>query len=206
MKIEKIVKGAILFGLLVLCSGCATIISGNKQQVSFDSNPAEADVYVNGIKFCTTPCVAIIDRSKLPPKVEIKKEGYKDVNVPLISRFNYWVLGNVLWNYSSTTAFAVDLVNQSPMSEYDPSRYFAPLEPIKGNKKESRSELLRFVVSNHDQLIVDISRGTGEHLSALYDLIGVEKDKEAAALSKLKDLSVRYGDTVEFARAVDMTL
>lgn len=207
MKIEKTVKGAILFGLIV-CSGCASIISGTTQQVAFDTNPNHADVYVNDAKVCTTPCVTVIQRSKVTPRVEIKKEGFANANVPLMSRFNYWVVADVLWGYSSTTAFAVDYLSNDGAAtvEYDPNRYFTPLEPIKGNKQGSRSQLLRFVVANHDELIVDISRGRGEYLLALYDLIGVEKDKEAAALSKLKDLFVRYGDTVEFARAVEMTL
>lgn len=195
-----------IIGLLILCSGCASIISGNTQEVAFDTNPYEADVYVNGNKTCTTPCVTTIQRTRMPPMVEIKKEGYENANVPLMTRFNYWTLGNLFFGISSTTGFSIDLMNSGSTAEYEPNRYFTPLTPIKGNKKESQSRLLLFVVVNHDELINDISRGRGEYLLALYDLIGVEKDKEAGALSKLKDLSVRYGDTVEFASAVEMNL
>lgn len=203
---RKITVFGYIISLLVLCSGCATIISGSTQQIAFDSNPDKADVYVNEMKTCTTPCVTILQRSKLPPIVKIKKEGYEDAIVPLMSRFNYWTLANVFWGYTSTTGFAVDLMNTGSTVEYDPNRYFTTLTPIKGSKKESRSELLLFVVANHDELINDISRGAGEYLSALYDLTRVEKDKEAAVLSKLKELSVRHEDTVEFARAVEKTL
>lgn len=202
------VFGYVIGFTVILCSGCASIFSGSTQQIGFDTNPNKADVYVNDAKVCTTPCVTVLQRSKILPKVEIKKEGYENANVPIMSRTNYWVVADVLWGYSSTTAFAIDYLGNDGAAtvEYDPNRYFTTMTPIKGSKKESQSELLRFVVSNHDELIVDISRGRGEYLLVLYDLIGVEKDKEAAALSKLKDLAVRYGDTVEFARAVEMTL
>ena len=196
-----------IIGVLVFCGGCASIISGSSQPVAFDSTPNRADVYINGAKVCVTPCVTAVQRSKMPPKVEIKKEGYEDANVSIMSKLNPWVIGNVLSGYSSTTGFLVDFIanNGGASVEYEPSRYFTPLEPIEG-KKESRSHLLRFVVVNHDEILLDISRGSGEYLSVLYTLTGVEEGNESATFSKLKNLSMEHESPADFAGAVAANL
>jgi PEGA domain len=207
-RVHRIISTSLIFGSVVgllVSSGCASIFSGTTQQVAFDSNPAKADVYVNGSKVCVTPCVTVMQRSKMVPRVEIKKVGYEDAQVPVMSRFNYIMLADFFWAYSSTTAFAIDLASHDASVEYDPNRYFTVLEPINKNNK-SQSHLLRYVLSNHDQLVVDISHGSGEYLAALYDLGGVGGDKEAAALANLKNLSLKYSDTLEFARAVEKSM
>lgn len=189
----------------MVSSGCASIVSTKNQQVYIDSSPTKADVYVDGAKVCTTPCAPVLPRKPVP-KVEVKKAGYGDSTLPLMSRFNYWVIGNVLSGYFSTTGFAVDFINDTPTAEYDPNRYLITLEPIKGSKIDdktrSQSKVARFIAINHGKIAIDLSRGTGENLLALYEQLGVEKDRQTDALSKLRDLNVKNTDTMEFARAV----
>ncbi|MBI4824074.1 MAG: PEGA domain-containing protein [Nitrospirae bacterium] len=192
---------------LIVCSGCGLILSGTTQQVSFESNPSKADVYVNDVKTCTTPCVATLERNKVTPIIQIKKDGYENAQVPMMRKFNIMVAFDVFWSYCSTTAFAIDLANNTNV-EYAPDRFFTVLEPIKkgeitdDNIKGKSKKILFFIAVNHSQLIYDISRGSGEYLSALFELISVQKDEQSDAFSKLKSLHVKYPDTVEFARAV----
>ena len=219
--LTRLALGGALLTLLA-CGGCGSLISGHVQQVSFDSNPTKADVYVNGTKVGVTPCVAIVPRNKMLPKVEFKKDGYETVNIPVTSRLNYIVfLDCFLW-FPGLTSLTYEL-NSDTSVEYDPNRYFIMLEPIKGAEAENtvavakapavkeaentkeQSKIIRYIAVNHDQLVSDIAQGTGEHLSALFELLGVLKEKQAEALGKLKDLYVKYADTMEFARAVDIT-
>lgn len=214
-----------LFGLLaltylLLTSGCASMVSGTTQQIAFDSNPNSADVLVDGNKVGVTPCIAVLPRSKLPPRVELKKDGYQTVQVPVMSRFNYWVIGNVLWGWFSTTGFAVDFTSHDATVEYDPNRYFTTLEPLKSPAGEApkateakppvvaTSEQLpgktaRYLLVNYDALAADIARGHGEYLTALFELLGVAEEAKPAALSKLKKLYVEHAEPVAFARAVE---
>jgi len=210
----RVVAGIGGVAALVCCGGCASIVSGTTQQVRFDSSPSKADVIIDGRNVGKTPCVAIIQRSKMPPHIEIKKEGYEDASVPMTSRFNYWVIGDVLWSYCSCTAFAIDFTSHDATVEYDPNSYITFLDPAKGSgktepaekqdKPKKQSKTLRYIAVNYDQLITEIARGEGLHLSALYELLEVPKEQQAAALSKLKDLYIKYSDTIEFGRAVDV--
>lgn len=200
---------------LLCCGGCASIVSGTTQQVRFETSPMKADVIIDGKKVGTTPCVAIVQRSKMPPRVEIKKEGYEDANVPMVSRFNYWVIGDLLWGYCSCTAFAIDMTSHDATVEYDPNSYLTILEPVKNAEKNEpakeqekpkrQSKVLRYVVVNYDQLVAEIARGEGSHLSGLYELLEIPQEQQAIALAKLKDLYVKYSDTIEFGRAVEVS-
>lgn len=200
--------------IAVVGGGCASIISGKTQQVAFDSNPSQADVVVNGSKLGTTPCVITLTRSKMLPRVEIKKEGYADANVPVLSRFNYVMILDLFFGLCGVTTFAVELGGDSSV-EYDPNRYFTALEPLESKPPSAAasqreavtetSKLLRYIAVNYDAIVGDISRGTGEHLAALYDLLSVEESNREKALVTLKSLYIEHGDVMTFGRAVDVS-
>jgi hypothetical protein len=44
-----------LFGLVLVTSGCATMIDGSSQPLTFNSSPNGARIYVNGVELGTTP-------------------------------------------------------------------------------------------------------------------------------------------------------
>jgi hypothetical protein len=201
-------------GSLLACGGCASMISGRTQQVAFDSNPSQADVFVNGSKYGTTPCVLTLQRSKMLPKVELKKDGYADANVPVLTRFNYVMALDLFWGLIGVTTFAVELGGESSV-EYDPNRYFTVLEPLENRQSvesaqkqeavKETSKLLRYIAVNYGQIITDISSGGGDHLLALYNLLDIAEDKRPVALETLKKLYIEYGDAMTFGRAVDVS-
>lgn len=88
----------LVFGFSTALGGCATIIHGGKQNVSFDSQPPGARVKLsNGMRF-TTPQTVSLPRGK-DIIVTVGKEGYKSEQVMVTREFNAaaTILGNILW-------------------------------------------------------------------------------------------------------------
>lgn len=79
-------------------SSCATIMSGQKQQVSFSTEPSGAEITVIGKKseniIGSTPLTTKIKRSS--HMVKFKKEGYREYEYTFNKQFNGWYLGNFL--------------------------------------------------------------------------------------------------------------
>ena len=66
----------IIFGSLFLHISCATIFRGTHSSVDFSSDPAGAQVYVNGFYMGDTPIKLKLE-SKRTYNIEFKKEGYR---------------------------------------------------------------------------------------------------------------------------------
>ena len=76
-------------GLLKLClasslvlAGCASVLSGKKQNINVDSNVQGASVYINGVKVGVTPFSGQIDRTQTA-NLRVSKEGYRDKSLEL---------------------------------------------------------------------------------------------------------------------------
>lgn len=70
------VKFIIVLGLTLWLTGCATLFKGSTQEVNFNSNPAKAQVLINGVSMGETPCALRLEVNKTYT-IEIKAEGYK---------------------------------------------------------------------------------------------------------------------------------
>ena len=80
----------------LMLTSCATIISGITQNVSFNSNPSNASIFVDDFEVGKTPFQTKLER-KSEHKVVIKLEGYKPYETKLTRTFNAWYLGNVIF-------------------------------------------------------------------------------------------------------------
>lgn len=91
-------KISLLFVAGLFCSSCATIVHGSKQNVTVNSYPAGANVYVDGIpKNMTTPGTIKIKRGK-DHVVKFTKEGYEDAVHTMKPQFNPIVIADfILW-------------------------------------------------------------------------------------------------------------
>lgn len=99
---------ASLVGLLAISmfSGCASIISGRRADVTIDSYPTNAHVVVEDNKgrpvaSLQTPGTVSLKRNRawfLPAKytARIEAPGYEPTQVPINSTVNPWILGNVV--------------------------------------------------------------------------------------------------------------
>ncbi len=81
----------------LLLPSCASIVSGSKQNISFNSTPAGAIVWVDNVNLGVTPVTAKLERSKKDQKVKIELQGYKPYELTLTRKTNGWIWGNILF-------------------------------------------------------------------------------------------------------------
>lgn len=80
---KKIIIGSL--ASLLLFSSCASIFTGSKRSVLFESNPSGAKVYVNGFEKGTTPVQIEV---KAEDRIDFKLDGYKERVVVMDHKFN----------------------------------------------------------------------------------------------------------------------
>lgn len=100
----------ILLAITLLVSGCATILKGSSETVSFNSNPAGATVLIDGSPVGKTPTQLSL-ASKNSYKIEIKKDGYEPSNFILSNKVGAgWVILDVI---CGVVPVVIDLVTGS---------------------------------------------------------------------------------------------
>lgn len=109
--------------ILLMTSGCATIMSGDTEAVTFDSSPSGADVFIDGGYVGTTPMTIRLRKSK-KDTVMFKKEGYQTVSRDLSKSYDPVTIISVFWDLSTT-----DFLTGAAM-EYDPKSYFIELKKL----------------------------------------------------------------------------
>ncbi len=90
-------KQIYLLGFMgMMLTSCATIISGSRQTMKFDSTPANATVFINEKEMGKTPFETKLKRNE-NYKVAIRLEGYHPYEVEVTKKFNEWYIGNILF-------------------------------------------------------------------------------------------------------------
>ena len=90
----RLPNALLLLFLLVALNGCATIIHGTTQDISVTTDPADADLLVDGNLRYKSPATITMKR-KDDHTVEISREGYKSEKVDIkgtISAGSGWVI------------------------------------------------------------------------------------------------------------------
>jgi len=103
---------ALCFGM----TGCATIISGQYQPVTFNTQPEGALVRLNGVDFDKTPVTISMKRTFTDPAVQYSLEGYQTTVVSVPTSFNAVSLLDILF----WPSFFVDAATGSMMSYAPP--------------------------------------------------------------------------------------
>jgi hypothetical protein len=83
--------------IALLLSSCASIVSGSKQNINFNSTPSGATVWVDDVNLGVTPVIAQLERIKKNQKVKIELQGYKPYELILNRKTNGWIWGNILF-------------------------------------------------------------------------------------------------------------
>jgi hypothetical protein len=73
---------------LLFFASCATIFTGTKDRITFNSTPSGAIVYKDGVEICTTPCSTKMRRSLSDTDIEFKLDGYETRLITLDKTFN----------------------------------------------------------------------------------------------------------------------
>jgi hypothetical protein len=71
-----------LFGGVVLMTGCASVLGSKQADFSFNSNPQQAQVFVDSNPMGETPLKVKLSNTKAHT-ITFKKEGYKDTSCQL---------------------------------------------------------------------------------------------------------------------------
>ena len=202
----------VLASAVSLCfTGCASLVDGNSQPMSFASTPDEATVYINGQAVGKTPVTIPIKRKSGDQQLKFSKEGYKDVELTLISNINPWFFGNVVSGglLGSTT----DGLSGAAF-KYDPSSYMVTLPALDAvsatvaTSRDERQKIVGFIVAGYQGIILELnSNKEGQYLKSLFELSkGGEKSLSGQeGMKKLRALSEVYQNIPEFAeRAADI--
>lgn len=75
-KKSLLVTVSLILIITIILTGCATILKGTSESVSFNSDPGAAKVYVNGVLMGSTPLQLKLESKKVY-NVEFKKDGYE---------------------------------------------------------------------------------------------------------------------------------
>ena len=191
--------------LLIAVAGCASIVDGRRESVSFSSDPPGAQIIINGKQMGVTPTSIVLERSDYDKaNVVFKKEGYQDQQAVIETSLSMWFWGNVLFGglIGSSTDAAT-----GAMWKFTPNSYYASMPPAKASLSEwnryvYERSVRRFLLYSYNQLISDMTKGEGEHLASLYQLLSVPADKKSAALVKLQAVAFSTGDPPDFTDAV----
>ena len=114
---------AVLFSITSLFAS-ATIFHGTTQNITVDSQPSGANVYVDGQLMGTTPVTLTLKKGKYKV-ITIKKECYKPVTLQLQKTMDGVALLNIFWDLSTT-----DFITGA-LWEYSPNHFFVKLQKDK---------------------------------------------------------------------------
>lgn len=107
----------------LLFSSCATIFTGTKDTINFNSTPEGAKVMIDGMEVCKTPCTTQVKRSLSDKLAQIKLDGYETRVITLDRKFNTVSIINL----GSLLGWGIDAATGSLM-KYDRKGYDIDLE------------------------------------------------------------------------------
>ncbi len=199
-------KDSLLLVMLfpLILQGCASIVSGTTQEITFQANPEDVLVTVNGKVIGKTPTTVQLDK-KSGQSVVFSKDGFKPITMQLETTVEPWFWGNIVIGglFGSTTDGL-----SGAIVKYSPNQYFVTLQPegathIDGlTLKDSREKAKIFILTHFTRLIEDIRQGSGEELSSLVALLEISPEQEEDSLKKIQALSETFTDPPAFADQV----
>ncbi|MDD2284171.1 MAG: PEGA domain-containing protein [Paludibacter sp.] len=119
---EKI-STVLLVTIMLFMTSCATLFTGTKDRITFNTNPSGATIYIDGVEQCKTPCTMKVKRNIGDTDVEFKLDGYETKLITLSKEFNVVSvinLGNLL-------GWGIDAISGAVM-KYDRKTYDITLE------------------------------------------------------------------------------
>ncbi len=202
MKNLKLVVTAAAFSCMIALSGCASIISGSSQNVSFKSEPPGATLAVDGRDMGKTPVTINLKRKK-DQHFTIALDGYNTQEFSLNTGFNPWFLGNIVTGglLGSTTDSVSGAIN-----EYSPDYYNIMLVPVKASVLSPSAESKAYIIANYKNILEELNTTPGQYTNALLTLLKVAPTKQSEAVSILRELAKYNSDIVDFANRVTASL
>ncbi|HET7754230.1 MAG TPA: hypothetical protein VFK85_09990 [Anaeromyxobacteraceae bacterium] len=104
--------------LALVTAGCASIVQGPYQRVSFETQPSGATVRA-AMQSCTTPCSLRLKRNQ-NLDADVRKPGYDPEVVYIRYELDPWILGNVVFLPFMGVGGIVDIVTGAGFRLYPP--------------------------------------------------------------------------------------
>jgi len=185
---------------LVMVTGCATIIDGGEQTLTFNSEPDGATITVAGKVVGKTPTVVSIDRDE-NLAFTFEKEGYKTHTGQLSTEMNGMFWGNILFGgvFGSTTD------NMSgAIDEFTPDQYFITLTPKKpfGITSNKSRQIKEMMLGFGDDIRLELASSGGEKTDVILGIIQTEEGEKELRLITLKKLSDQNEGDLDFAKEI----
>lgn len=198
----RIIAIAAMAGAILLSTGCASIVDGSTQSVSFASNPDSATVTLNGAQIGKTPVTVPLKRQGSAQTIKFSKEGFKDHEVPLTTTLNPWFLGNLITGglLGSTT----DGLSGAAF-QYAPGQYMVTLQPdgvtpLPGGVSLNDSQkIVNFIVMGYPRIVAEVTTTPGQYTKSLLEMASIPEENRPEMIRKLKALSELYDVIPEFA-------
>jgi uncharacterized protein YceK len=120
-------RTAVVVLISLATTGCATLFSGTEDTVTFQSSPAGAEVYIDGLSRGTTPVTTEVKRSVGGETVTLRLDGHESRTFSLSQSFNMIALANLFCLWGVVICGGVDVLTGAVM-EYDQTVYDIELD------------------------------------------------------------------------------
>jgi hypothetical protein len=196
----KTVSAITIFLYLLFISGCATIVGGTDQTLTFNSQPDGATVTVAGRVLGKTPITVSVNKAKNQSLV-FNKEGYEPISLQLSTSLDSLFWGNIIIGgfFGSTT----DGVSGA-MYKFSPDQYFVTLMPSNsgGLSASNPRKIKELVVLFGDNLRMELAGNGGEKTDAILEILQTEENEKLTTMKALKKLADNNEDDLAFANSI----
>ncbi len=156
---KKLIGIAAISILPVLTGGCATVLNGTSQDLSFQSEPEGATINIAQGGTCSTPCEYSMRRGN-DSRIDFSKEGYKSEFVYIQSRTGGSTFGNII--AGGIIGGVVDGSNGASNHLY-PNPVYVRLVQIVSSKKavllDKKGQLISTVEEHNAKVQADVEKG-----------------------------------------------
>lgn len=197
----KRILATIFIVSIAFTTGCASIVKGTDQKLTFDSEPDGATVSVSGRVLGKTPLTASVDRAS-NQVFTFEKEGYETHTSQLSTTTNPWFFGNIV--LGGLIGSTVDGISGA-IHQYSPDQYFITLTPESPVDRISSSDPRRvkeLVIAFSGKIRKQLAGGDGELVDTLLNLINAGEGDKTTTIRALNKLALNNSDDLEFAEKI----
>jgi hypothetical protein len=205
-----------LVSLLALLCSCATVFSPGHDSLTFTSEPAGAEVFIDGQRAGATPLTLRMDRQTFhTARVTVRADGYEPRVFPLSKSLNKVAIFNLtFWPSWITDALSGSMI------EYAPDSYYIELNPRPSSKnsraevqatqqqlsRSLRRERTRYLLNHYQPIIKEIAQGQGQHLRDHWKLLEREDLPFEDYLEMIQENSehlLKHQSPIDLSRRLD---
>ncbi len=185
---------------MLLTSGCASIVTGTDQKLTFNSEPDEATVTVAGRVLGKTPLTVQVDKGS-NQAITFEKEGYKTHTAQLSTTTNPWFFGNIV--FGGLVGSTTDGVSGA-IHEFSPDQYFVTLRPDTpiGVSTSNPRRIKELLIAFSGEIRHQLATGGGEKVDSILRLIGVDESEEQTTIKALNQLALNNDNDLTLAQSI----